>query len=169
MANRARKLQDACRLRYRDQLLLTTPSRRSILTRPGDSSPSTRSTPPRCKARSTSVQFKTPGRAGTPHRPQSRHASTTSGPSRRAVTVTTDDGRYNWNELSRGEKAARGTQQTFNFLLVSLGLVGTVGRLPPLLARTKLIPVVQPDHHSISPIPRTAFPFLLHGTIQRRC
>jgi len=55
-----------------------------------------------------------------------RHASTTSGPSRRAVTVTTDDGRYNWTELSRGEKAARGTQQTFNFLLVSLGLAGTI-------------------------------------------
>ncbi|KIW76668.1 hypothetical protein Z517_09112 [Fonsecaea pedrosoi CBS 271.37] len=53
-----------------------------------------------------------------------RHASTSSG--RRAVTVTTDDGRYNWNELSTGEKAARGTQQTFNFLLVTLGLVGTI-------------------------------------------
>ncbi|OAP54632.1 hypothetical protein AYL99_11080 [Fonsecaea erecta] len=58
-------------------------------------------------------------------RPQSRHASTSSSSSsgRRAVTVTSDDGRYNWNELSTGEKAARGTQQTFNFLLVSLGLI----------------------------------------------
>ncbi|EXJ82424.1 hypothetical protein A1O3_06237 [Capronia epimyces CBS 606.96] len=63
-------------------------------------------------------------------RPCQRYASTgtgtTSGPSRRAVTVTSDDGRYNWSELSTGEKAARGTQQTFNFLLVSLGLVGTI-------------------------------------------
>ncbi|KIW25367.1 uncharacterized protein PV07_08551 [Cladophialophora immunda] len=64
-------------------------------------------------------------------RPQShsRHASTSTSSSssgRRAVTVTTDDGRYGWNELSAGEKAARGTQQTFNFLLVSLGLVGTI-------------------------------------------
>ncbi|EHY60956.1 Mitochondrial import inner membrane translocase subunit tim21 [Exophiala dermatitidis] len=65
-----------------------------------------------------------------------RHASTStntgsgsgtpSGPSRRAISVTSDDGRYNWSELSTGEKAARGTQQMFNFLLVSLGLVGTI-------------------------------------------
>ncbi|KIX96635.1 uncharacterized protein Z520_07901 [Fonsecaea multimorphosa CBS 102226] len=60
------------------------------------------------------------------HRAQSRHASTSSSSGRRAVTVTTDDGRYTWNELSAGEKAARGTQQTFNFVLVSLGLVGTI-------------------------------------------
>jgi mitochondrial import inner membrane translocase subunit TIM21 len=66
---------------------------------------------------------------GAPQRIHIRHASTSSGPSRRAVTVTTDDGRYSWNELSRGEKAARGTQQTFNFLLVSLGLAGTVKAL----------------------------------------
>ncbi|EXJ61206.1 uncharacterized protein A1O5_11998 [Cladophialophora psammophila CBS 110553] len=59
-----------------------------------------------------------------PPQSQRRHASTSSG--RRAVTVTTDDGRYNWSELSTGEKAARGTQQTFNFVLVSLGLVGTI-------------------------------------------
>ena len=45
--------------------------------------------------------------------------------SRRAVTVTSDDGRYDWNELSRGEKAARTTQQTFNTLLVAAGLGGT--------------------------------------------
>ncbi|KIX05111.1 uncharacterized protein Z518_05983 [Rhinocladiella mackenziei CBS 650.93] len=59
-------------------------------------------------------------------RKAARYASTSSGPNRRAITVTSDDGRYNWSELSMGEKAARGTQQTFNFLLVSLGLVGTV-------------------------------------------
>jgi hypothetical protein len=58
--------------------------------------------------------------------PPRRSASTSSGPSRRAITVTSDDGRYDWKDLSTGEKAARGTQQTFNFALVSLGLVGTV-------------------------------------------
>ena len=48
------------------------------------------------------------------------------GPTRRAVTVTTDDGRYKWSDLTTGEKAARTTQQSFNFLLVAAGLVGTV-------------------------------------------
>lgn len=42
--------------------------------------------------------------------------------------MTSDDGRYNWSDLSTGEKAARGTQQTFNFLLVCAGLIGTVRR-----------------------------------------
>lgn len=44
---------------------------------------------------------------------------------RRAITVTSDDGRYHWSELSTGEKAARGTQQTFNAALVLAGLSGT--------------------------------------------
>ena len=48
---------------------------------------------------------------------------------RRSITVTSDDGRYNWSELSRGEKAARSTQQTANFLLVAAGLTGTVSPL----------------------------------------
>jgi mitochondrial import inner membrane translocase subunit TIM21 len=46
-------------------------------------------------------------------------------PHRRAITVTTDDGRYNWSDLSLGEKAARSTQQSINFLLVAAGLTGT--------------------------------------------
>ena len=46
-----------------------------------------------------------------------------SGTSRRQVTVTTDDGRVQWRELSRGEKAARATQQTFNFGLIVSGIV----------------------------------------------
>lgn len=50
----------------------------------------------------------------------------TSPPSRRAITVTTDDGRYNWSELSTSEKAARTTQQSFNFLLVTAGAIGTI-------------------------------------------
>lgn len=54
-------------------------------------------------------------------------AQNTSGrPTRRAITVMSDDGRYNWSELSTGEKAARGTQQSFNFLFATAGAVGTV-------------------------------------------
>lgn len=59
----------------------------------------------------------------------STSSSSTTSPSssshRRAITVTTDDGRYAWSELSTSEKAARSTQQTFNFLLVAAGLTGT--------------------------------------------
>ena len=47
-------------------------------------------------------------------------------PSRKQVTVVNDDGRVQWKDLSRGEKAARTTQQTFNFGLVFAGFVGTV-------------------------------------------
>ena len=45
---------------------------------------------------------------------------------RKAVTVTTDDGRYRWSDLSIKEKAARSTQQSFNLALVAAGAVGTV-------------------------------------------
>lgn len=53
-------------------------------------------------------------------------SSSTSKPTRRAITVTSDDGRYHWSELSTGEKAARGTQQSFNFVFVTAGAVGTI-------------------------------------------
>ncbi|CAI4214831.1 unnamed protein product [Parascedosporium putredinis] len=66
----------------------------------------------------------------------SRHYSTQTSSSksanpsskRRAVTPFNDDGRVNWTDLSRGEKAARATQQTFNFgfILAGLGLTGAV-------------------------------------------
>jgi mitochondrial import inner membrane translocase subunit TIM21 len=52
-------------------------------------------------------------------------ASSTS-PARKAVTVTSDDGRYRWSELSTREKAARSTQQSINMALVVAGAVGTV-------------------------------------------
>jgi hypothetical protein len=47
-------------------------------------------------------------------------------PSRKQITVVNDDGRVQWKDLSRTEKAARTTQQTFNFGLVLLGAVMTV-------------------------------------------
>ena len=46
--------------------------------------------------------------------------------SRKQVTVTTDDGRVHWQDLTVREKAARTTQQTFNFGIVLAGFFGTV-------------------------------------------
>lgn len=37
-----------------------------------------------------------------------------------------DDGRYRWAELSGKEKVARATQQSFNFVIVIVGVVMTV-------------------------------------------
>lgn len=48
-------------------------------------------------------------------------------PRRKAVTAFNDDGRVAWGDLSMGEKAARTTQQTFNFGMIILGAVLTVG------------------------------------------
>ena len=45
---------------------------------------------------------------------------------RKAVTMLNDDGRVAWGDLSAGEKAARMTQQTFNFSMIILGAVLTV-------------------------------------------
>lgn len=47
-------------------------------------------------------------------------------PQRRAVTITNDTGAVRWSELSIGEKAARTTQQSFNFIVVIAGVVLTV-------------------------------------------
>ena len=43
------------------------------------------------------------------------------------MTAFNDDGRVAWGDLSMGEKAARTTQQTFNFGMIILGAVLTVG------------------------------------------
>lgn len=45
---------------------------------------------------------------------------------RRAVTAFNDDGRVAWGDLTAREKAARTTQQTFNFSFIILGAVLTV-------------------------------------------
>ncbi|KAL2356384.1 TIM21-domain-containing protein [Cryomyces antarcticus] len=50
-------------------------------------------------------------------------SSTTS--HRKAITVASDDGRVRWTELSTGEKVARSTQQSFNFLVVIAGVLMT--------------------------------------------
>ncbi|KAG8627927.1 hypothetical protein KVT40_003800 [Elsinoe batatas] len=57
-----------------------------------------------------------------------RPASDTSKPPpRKSITLTTDTGHIPWSSLSPVEKAARGTRQSFNFLLVLLGLSLTAG------------------------------------------
>ena len=53
--------------------------------------------------------------------------------SRKQITVVNDDGRVQWKDLSRGEKAARTTQQTFNFGLVILGFIMTVRHKPGMI------------------------------------
>ncbi|QMW35348.1 hypothetical protein G4B84_010839, partial [Aspergillus flavus NRRL3357] len=40
---------------------------------------------------------------------------------RRNVTVLSDDGRYEWGELTGREKVARATQQSFNFVIILAG------------------------------------------------
>lgn len=62
----------------------------------------------------------------------SRHYATSNSPgvqktpSRKQVTIRNDDGRVEWKELTIGEKAARTTQQTFNFGIILAGLAGTI-------------------------------------------
>ncbi|OAX84706.1 hypothetical protein ACJ72_00927 [Emergomyces africanus] len=47
------------------------------------------------------------------------------GRARKQITVTSDDGRVHWGELSTKEKAARATQQSANFLIIVIGAVMT--------------------------------------------
>ncbi|KAF2161988.1 hypothetical protein M409DRAFT_69486 [Zasmidium cellare ATCC 36951] len=74
-----------------------------------------------------------PAITSTSNGSQTRNATTSSLPNssaasrRKAVTVINDTGRVPWENLSIGEKAARATQQTFNFGLVALGIALTGG------------------------------------------
>ncbi|PMD20086.1 TIM21-domain-containing protein [Hyaloscypha hepaticicola] len=54
-------------------------------------------------------------------------SNASSRPRRKAVTAFNDDGRVPWGELSGKEKAARATQQTFNFSFIIVGAVLTGG------------------------------------------
>lgn len=53
-------------------------------------------------------------------------SNASSRPRRKAVTAFNDDGRVPWGELSGKEKAARATQQTFNFSFIIIGAILTV-------------------------------------------
>lgn len=63
-------------------------------------------------------------------RPYTSQTSSANPPSssRKQVTIINDDGRIQWKDLSVREKAARTTQQTFNFGVVLTGLLMTVRR-----------------------------------------
>lgn len=47
-------------------------------------------------------------------------------PTRKSITLTGDTGRVRWNELSPGEKVVRTTQQSFNLIIVAVGVIATV-------------------------------------------
>ncbi|KAI4128666.1 MAG: hypothetical protein LQ347_004071 [Umbilicaria vellea] len=67
-----------------------------------------------------------------PSRPLRGYATQTTlggaaGPSRKQITMASDDGRVRWGDLSTREKAARTTQQTLNFGIILAGMVMTGG------------------------------------------
>lgn len=72
------------------------------------------------------AQAKEPTFPGTPF-PQ---------PSRKSITLAGDTGRVRWTELSPGEKVVRTTQQSFNLMVVAVGVIATV---PPPTPPTHLI------------------------------
>jgi import inner membrane translocase subunit TIM21 len=55
------------------------------------------------------------------------HQLGSSGTTRKAVTLASDDGRIPWSELSAGEKMVRSTQQSFNFAIILIGIIATGG------------------------------------------
>ncbi|KAH6611892.1 TIM21-domain-containing protein [Boeremia exigua] len=48
-------------------------------------------------------------------------------PARRSITLTGDSGQVPWTALSPGEKVVRTTQQSFNLIVVVIGVVATGG------------------------------------------
>ncbi|CAN9080515.1 hypothetical protein CUC08_Gglean009869 [Alternaria sp. MG1] len=66
----------------------------------------------------------------TTHHAQATHSSTSSPPpkpQRKSISLTGDTGQVRWSELSPGEKAVRTTQQSFNLVVVLVGIVATGG------------------------------------------
>jgi hypothetical protein len=51
----------------------------------------------------------------------------TSGPTRKQITVVSDDGRVKWGQLNAREKVARTTQKSFHLGIILTGVVMTVG------------------------------------------
>ncbi|KAK8207475.1 mitochondrial import inner membrane translocase subunit TIM21 [Phyllosticta capitalensis] len=76
------------------------------------------------------LRLQVPRLSSPGYRQYATHHSTGTGPQssstrRRAVTIANDNGYVPWEELSTREKAARSTQQSFNFALVIAGIVAT--------------------------------------------
>lgn len=137
MATKARAFQHACRARLTDSV----PYQNPLCTLP---------------TRTYATQTNSPGATKT----------TATGVKRRAITVTSDDGRYNWSELSTGEKAARTTQQSFNFVFVGAGALGTV-RLGQTYVTRPLLNMT--GYRSISAIHWTVRRRFQNSSIQSRC
>jgi hypothetical protein len=60
---------------------------------------------------------------------QATHGSTPNpspAPQRKGITLTGDTGQVRWSDLSPGEKAVRTTQQSFNLVVVAVGILATV-------------------------------------------
>jgi hypothetical protein len=57
---------------------------------------------------------------------QSSTPNPTPGPQRKSITLTGDTGQVRWSDLSPGEKAVRTTQQSFNLVVVLVGVLATV-------------------------------------------
>ena len=93
----------------------------------------------------------------TTHHAQATHTSTSSPtpkPQRKSISLTGDTGQVRWSDLSPGEKAVRTTQQSFNFVVVLVGIVATVqlpltestfgsARLTTLPGRRGLLPLLR--------------------------
>ncbi|KAF2824318.1 TIM21-domain-containing protein [Ophiobolus disseminans] len=61
---------------------------------------------------------------------QATHSSTPNpppAPQRKSITLTGDTGQVRWSDLSPGEKAVRTTQQSFNLVVVAVGILATGG------------------------------------------
>jgi import inner membrane translocase subunit TIM21 len=70
-------------------------------------------------------------------------------PPRRSITLTGDTGRVRWTELSPGEKVVRTTQQSFNLVVVAVGVIATVAT--PAATDT---PTPTPTQHTRTNPPR---------------
>jgi hypothetical protein len=83
------------------------------------------------RIRPTSTRKASLGRATftTSRNAQATHSSTSNsppGPQRKSITLTGDTGQVRWSDLSPGEKAVRTTQQSFNLVIVLVGVLATV-------------------------------------------
>jgi len=85
-------------------------------------------------------------------------------PTRKSITLAGDTGRVRWNELSPGEKVVRTTQQSFNLIIVAVGVVATVWA--PLLLCHNMILTCK-GRRSILPLQRRLQSQLQNRLLQR--
>lgn len=83
-------------------------------------------TTPILRASTSTTASPAPSHTTRHYATQSSLGGNGSGPTRKQISVMSDDGRYKWAELSGKEKVARATQQSFNFVIVIVGVVMTV-------------------------------------------